>query len=419
VTDVTALLDHLFRRQSAQIVATLTRSIGGRHLSLAEEAVQDALVTALQQWPFGGVPRDPAGWLYRVARNRALDRLRHAQMADGKAASVAALQATTTRGDVDDVMLAGEPAPMADDQLGLIFMTCHPVLSRDARVALTLKVVGGFGVAEIARAFVVQPPAVAQRLVRAKRLLRDRDVPFGPPAPSELADRLDSVLEVLYLLFNEGYAVTSGDRLICEDISAEAIRLAGLLTRHPLTATPRSWALLALLLLHAARFRTRVGDTGDVLQLRDQDRTRWDRTLISEGLQALDRAASGDVLSTFHLEAEIAACHAVAPSWAETDWTRIVQCYDELVGQTNSPIVRLNRAIARSRVDGPHAAISEIESLVGLESLASYHLLPAALAELWREAGDPDRAASYNRAALRLAGSSPERRLLAGRLEGA
>lgn len=418
MTDVTALLDHLFRRQAAQIVATLTRFIGGRHLSLAEEAVQDALVAALQQWPFGGVPKDPAAWLYRVARNRALDRLRHRRMADGhQAAMLAAAGDGHADGPTLPPALSGEPSPVEDDQLGMMFMTCHPLLSRDARVALTLKVVGGFGVAEIARAFLAQEAAVAQRLVRAKRVLRDLEVPFGPPAAADLPERLDSVLDVIYLMFNEGYAVTAGDVLIREDITAEAIRLAGLVTRHPATSMAKSWALLALLLLHAARFKARVGAGGEVSLLGRQDRTQWDRGLIGEGLRALDRAASGETLSTFHLEAEIAACHALAPSWADTDWPRIVSCYDALVRLTGSPIVRLNRAIARSRLDGPLAAIGEIEQLAGEAALASYHLLPAALAQLWLEAGDSERSAEYNRAALALAGSSPERRLLQERLE--
>jgi RNA polymerase sigma-70 factor (ECF subfamily) len=313
--------------------------------------------------------------------------------------------------------LAGELPPVDDDQLAMMFLTCHPVLPREARVALTLKLVGGFGVGEIARAFLVQESAVAQRLVRAKRVLREKDLPFGPPVAAALADRLDSVLESVYLMFNEGYAATAGDVLVREDISAEAIRVAALLTRHPVTAVPRAWALLALLLLHAARFRSRCGSDGELYLLRDQDRTLWDRALISEGLRALDRAGAGDVISTYHLEAEIAACHAIATAWTDTDWPRILRCYDQLVELTGSPIVALNRAIATARVAGVRAAIPDLEALGSHAALKGYHLLPAVLAEMWREVGDVDRATRHYREALALVVTGPERRFLTARLD--
>lgn len=412
---IDSLLEHLFRRQSAQIVAALTRVLGARHLSLAEEAVQDALLTALQQWPYRGIPDKPAAWLFRVARNRTLDRLRHERIVDDRAAAMA------EAGDValidpPQTVLAGEVPPLADDELGMMFMTCHPSLSRESRMALTLKIVGGFSVNEIARALVADERAVAQRIVRAKRLLRDADVAFGPPAPAEIAERLDSVLEAIYLVFNEGYAATSGDALIREDITAEAIRLATLVTRHPATAAPRTWALAALILLHAARSAARVGSDGQLFLLRDQDRSRWDGALIGEGLRALDRAASGDEVSRYHIEAEIAACHAVAASWEETDWPRILDCYDELLALTRSPVVRLNRAIALARVAGPVEALAEVDAIADSGALSSYHLLPAVQAELWREAGDSERAEACYRAALTLAECTPERKFLAARL---
>lgn len=410
------LLEHLFRRQSAQMVATLTRVLGARHLALAEEAVQDALVTAVQQWPFRGVPDDPAAWLFQVARHRALDRLRHQHVVEAKAPMVAVLY--EPRGfEPEAPGLANELPPLADDQLAMMFLTCHPALSREARVALTLKIVGGFSVGEIARAFLASESAVAQRLVRAKRLLRDRDVPFASPAGADMVERLDSVLEAIYLMFNEGYAATTGDALLREDVCAEAIRLAALVTRHPATAQPRAWALLALLLLHAARFGGRTGADGEMFRLREQDRSRWDPALISEGLRAMDRAAAGDVISAYHLEAEIAACHATASTWEQTDWRRILACYDRLVELTRSPLVQLNRAIARAQVDGAEAALAEAAALESSGALAGYHLLPAALAELWRQAGDHGRAARYYREALTFALSAPERRFLAARLD--
>lgn len=416
MTDVSHLLEHLFRRQSARIVAALTRAIGARHLALVEEAVQDALVTALQQWPYRGVPDDQAGWLFRVARNRALDRLRHHKIVEDKVQAVAEIYESRT-GTAPEALLAGELPAVDDDQLALMFLTCHPVLSHEARVALTLKLVGGFGVGEIARAFLVQESAIAQRLVRAKRVLREKDLAFGQPAAADLADRLESVLEAVYLMFNEGYAATAGDVLVREDISAEAIRLAALLTRHPASAVPRTWALLALLLLHAARFRSRCGLDGELYLLRDQDRSLWDRALLSEGLRALDRAAAGDEISTYHLEAEIAACHAVAPAWIDTDWARILGCYDRLAALTGSPIVALNRAIAKAHVAGVRAAIADVEALGSAAALKGYHLLPAVLAEMWREAGDVNRAARYYGEALTLAVTGPERRFLTARLE--
>jgi RNA polymerase sigma-70 factor (ECF subfamily) len=414
---VDELLDHLFRRQSAQIVATLTRGLGARHLALAEEAVQDALLTAMRQWPFRGVPDDPSAWLFRVARNRALDRLRHERIVDAKAPAIADARPVSVAVEQGEAVLSGEMPPLADDQLAMMFLTCHPDLPRESRVALTLKIVGWFSVAEIARALLVQESAIAQRLVRAKRLLRDRDVEFRPPDAADVAERLDSVLDAIYLLFNEGYAATSGDTLLREDISAEAIRLAAIVARHPIAAAPRAWALLALLLLHAARFGGRVSSTGELFLLRDQDRSKWDRGLISEGLRALDNAAAGNTISSYHLEAEIAACHALAPAWNDTDWKRIVSCYDQLVAITASPVAALNRAVARAQVHGAAQAIADIEQIRHDPALRHYHVLPAVLAELWQETGDASRAAAYYREALKHPLSSPERRFLTTRLQ--
>ena len=413
---IDSLIDHLFRHQAAQMVATLTRALGGRHLALAEEAVQDAMVTALQQWPFRGVPNDAAGWLFRVARNRALDRLRHHKVIADKAPAIRGIYEQRAALPVD-ALLPSEMPPLDDDQLGMMFLTCHPSLSRESRVALTLKIVGGFGVGEIARAFLVSETAIQQRLVRAKRLLRDLDVPFGTPSSDELSIRLDSVLESLYLMFNEGYAATEGDVLVREDIAGEAIRLSALATAHPVTSTPRAWALRALLLLHGARLPSRVSSEGDLFLLRDQDRTKWNGGMLRDGLLALDRAAAGDEISQFHLEAEIAACHAIARSWQETDWPRILDGYTQLTELTGSPIVALNAAIARWRVEGPRAAIAQIEDVASHPALATYHLRPAVLAELWRESGDHERAAGFYREALMLRQSTPERRFLTSQLE--
>lgn len=396
------------------MVARLTRALGPRHLAIAEDAVQDALITALQQWPFRGVPDQPEAWLYLVARNRALDRLRHSKMAADKAPDISR-EHLDAHPPAAGALLRDELPPVDDDQLALLFLTCHPALTADSRVALALKLVGGFSVGEIARALLARESSVAQRLVRAKRTLRDQDVGFGMPPPADLAARLDSVLESLYLMFNEGYAATSGESLVRDDVASEAIRLASLVTAHPVTAAPRVWALLALMLLHAARFPARIDSDGTLFLLRDQDRRKWDHSAMAAGLRALDRASAGDRISSFHLEAGIAACHAAAPSWEDTDWPRIVELYDDLLALTGSPVVAMNRAIAVSRVEGP---ISGLAALDGLSdgALARYPLLPAVQAELWREAGDPERATACYRKALTLARSAPEQRWLSSRL---
>lgn len=413
--DPIALVDHLFRRQAGQMVATLTRTLGSRHLALAEDAVQDALMTAMQQWSFRGVPENPEAWLFQVARNRALDRLRHSKMAADKEPAIKR-ESSTIESPNAAPLLKNELPPVEDDQLGLLFLTCHPTLAPDARVALALKLVGGFSVDEIARAFLSQPSAIAQRLVRAKKLLRDQHVTFGMPEPRDLPGRLDSVLDALYLMFNEGYAATSGDQVIRDDVAAEAIRLARMIAMHPATSVPRAWALLSLMLLHASRFPARVDSDGTPFRLREQDRAKWDRAMIAEGMRALDRASAGDTITAFHLEAGIAATHAAAPSWESTDWPQILELYDDLLAITRSPVVAMNRAVAVSRVEGALSGLAAIDAIDHRDALERHPLLPALQAELWREAGDAGRAVEYYRAALGLARSDPEHRWLAGRL---
>ena len=397
------------------MVATLARTLGSRHLTIAEDAVQEALLTAMQQWPFRGVPDHPEAWLFRVARNRALDRLRHGRMAADKEPALAREAATVELPSVTPLLREELPA-VDDDQLGLLFLTCHPALPADARVALALKLAGGFSVGEIARAFLSQESAIAQRLVRAKRLLRDENIGFGMPEPQALAERLDSVVDALYLMFNEGYAATAGDQLIRDDVAWEAIRLARMLAAHPATTCPKVSALLALMLLHAARFPARVDSEGTLFLLREQDRGKWDRAAIAEGLHALDRAAAGATVTALHLEAGIAACHAAASSWDATDWPQIVDLYDELFALTASPVVAVNRAIAVSRIEGPLSGLAALDTIENTTALDRYPLLPAIRAELWREAGDFERAAACYRAALGLARSTPEHRWLTARL---
>jgi RNA polymerase sigma-70 factor (ECF subfamily) len=408
VTVPQTIVDQLFRRQSGRLVGLLTRQLGSHRLSLAEDAVQDALVKAMQTWPIGGVPDNPGAWLYQVARRAALDRLRHERVIDDKAAAVAAGRHAV------EAALADTDAPFDDDELVMMFMTCHPALPPDVRVALTLKVVGGFGVGEIARAFLMQQPAVAQRLVRAKRMLREHDVPFALPAPDDVGARLTSVLDALYLMFSEGHAPTTGALALKEDVCEEAMRLVTLLARRPDTARPETHALRALMLLHAARFPGRV-EGGAVRLLAVQDRASWDGVLLAEGLRALDRAACGRVESRFHLEAAIAAAHASAPDWAATNWPHILSLYDALIARWPTPVVALNRVIALAQVRGPDVALPEALALTAEPRLARYHLLPAVLADLYARAGDHAHAVAWLDTALGHEMSEPERRLLAAR----
>jgi RNA polymerase sigma-70 factor, ECF subfamily len=399
--EVGALVEHLFRHSAGHMVSRLARWLGAARLDLAEEAVQDALLRALATWPFRGVPAEPRGWLFQVARNRAVDLLRREASLRGKL-------------DGYDGGLEESPAAAAlgDDELAMMFMCCHPSLPPAARVALTLKTVGGFSVDEIAAAFLAESDAIAQRLVRAKRQIREQAIAIEIPAEDELGGRLDSVLDVLYLLFNEGYSAHGGPNLTRAELCGEAIRLAEILAGNPATDQPAVHALLALMLLQASRLPARVDEAGDILLLAEQDRGAWDQELIGRGLGHLDRAALGPTITAYHVEAAIAAAHAVAVNDAATDWGYIVQLYDDLLAIKPSPVVELNRAIAVAMADGPASGIAAIERIEQDPALARYYLLPAALGRLWLEAGDPERAARYFEEALICPCSAPERRFL-------
>ena len=408
MNDSALAVDHLFRHQSGRLVSTLTRIFGPRRLDLAEEVVQDALLKALEIWPFEGIPANPTAWLIQVAKNRALDVIRREVSLAGKLPDL-------TRAFPDHSMPDSRPE-FDDDQLSMMFLCCHPSLGRDLRVALTLKTVAGFSVREIARAFLAEEATIAQRLVRGKRQIRDQRIEFEMPPAQELRTRLDSVLEVLYLLFNEGYAAHEGESLLRADLCEEAIRLAGLLCSHPASDLPKTHALLALLLLHASRLPARVNAEGDLFLLRDQDRSLWDRELIEEGLRQLDRSAEGDELTSYHLQAGIAAQHALAATYDATDWQAITDQYDQLFELDPSPVIALNRAIALSRWKGPEAGLAALSQIEHHPALSHYHLLPATLGELSSELGRHHQAASYYRSALDCVCTQPERRLLLDRL---
>jgi RNA polymerase sigma factor (sigma-70 family) len=405
---VPQLVDHLFRHQAGQVVATLTRIFGPHQLDLAEDVVQETLLKALRQWPYRGIPDNPAAWIMRVARNHALDTLRRERALRGKHEQIAALTALadpTTPAEILDCELR-------DDILRMMFTCCHPAIGREARVALTLKTLGGFGVPELARAFLTQETTIAQRLVRAKRTIRMQQMPFEVPEAAELPERLGSVLEVLYLLFNEGYSAHAGENLVRHDLCAEAIRLTSLLAEHPAGDQPAVHALLALMLLQAARLPARTNAAGDLLLLDEQERALWDRALIGRGLQELERSAHGDQLTEYHLQAGIAACHAVAPSYAATDWPRILADYDELAALSASPVVLLNRAVALAMVAGPRAGLDALCQIADLPGMASYHLFHATRAELLHRTGDDLSAQESYRRALDSVSTEPERRFL-------
>ncbi|MGH3877710.1 MAG: RNA polymerase sigma factor [Actinophytocola sp.] len=390
------VVEQLFRHTSGRIVATLARTLGPARLDLAEEAVQEALLRALQRWPYTGVPDNPAGWLFHVARNTALDRVRHDEVARAKLP----LLALPERADV----------PGTDDELALMFLCCHPGLPVASQVVLTLKTVGGLGVDEIAAALLAQPATVAQRLVRAKRWLRENPVPLEVDQ-----SRVDSVLAVLYLLFDAGYDAVEGDSAVRGELCGEAVRLCRLLRADDRTDLPRTRALLALMLLQGSRLGARTDPRGDILLLADQDRSRWDRGMIAEGTRLFGSSCTGDERSAFHVEAAIALCHTMAPDVEHTDWARIVALYDDLLALKPSPVAALNRAIAAAMAgDLDHR---ELERLEHEPALRDYHLLPAVLGALWLRSGRPDTAAGYYRTALTKRISTPTRRFLERQLD--
>lgn len=409
---VNQLVDHLFRHRAGQMVATLTRIFGPAHLELAEDVVQETLIKALQIWAYRGIPDNPDGWLLRVARNRALDLLRRDSTFRNKFANQ--IQSQIPDGEIESQLSFDDP--LGDDQLAMIFMCCHPALAPEARVALTLKTVGGFGVTEIARAFLVAEETIAQRLVRAKRKLRAEQLSLEVPA-ANLTERLDSVLEVIYLLFNEGYNASHGEDLYRKDLCSEAIRLGELLGVQRIGQQPRTHALLALMYLQASRLPARVDAEGNLLRLAEQDRSRWDRKALSRGMNHLSLAATGDTLSTYHLEAGIAACHAIADRDESTDWSTILQFYDLLVDMNPSPIVALNRAVAVAMAHGPRAGIEEVARIAEQSPMKRYYLLPSTLGEMHERCGQVADAVAAYREALGLTTNEAEQRFLLRQIE--
>lgn len=404
-------IDAVWRIESARLIAGLTRIV--RDVAVAEDLAQDALVAALEQWPRSGIPDNPGAWLMTTAKRRGIDDLRRRVTLERKHEVLGRELALLAQLDEPD--LVAQVDDVQDDVLRLVFMTCHPVLSQQARVALTLRLLGGLSTPEIARAFLVSEGTVAQRIVRAKRTLSEAHVPFEVPGRSELADRLSAVLEVIYLVFNEGYAATAGEHwtrpALCQDALRLGRILAGLMPREP-----EVHGLLALMELQASRLRARVGAHGEPVLLADQDRARWDHLLVRRGLAGLQRAeALGGALGPYTLQAAIAACHARAGSVEQTDWPRIVALYDALAALTGSPVVELNRAVAVTMAFGPEAGLELVDALADDPALRDYHLLPGVRGDLLVRLGRPAQArAEFERAAA-LCENERERELLLSR----
>ncbi|MEU9450230.1 RNA polymerase sigma factor [Streptomyces sp. NPDC048277] len=413
LNDVEKAVAAAFREEWAQVVATLIRVTGD--WDLAEECAQDAFAQALERWRRDGVPRRPGAWLTTTARNRALDVLRREAVGAAKLRE-AAVQARDERPyDPYDPDHEGDDSGVRDDRLRLVFTCCHPALPIEARVALTLRTLAGLTTPEIARAFLVPEATMAQRLVRAKRKIRNAGIPYRVPPAHLLPERTTGVLGVLYLLFNEGYAATAGADLMRTGLCAEAIRLARLLARL-MPDEPEVVGLLALLLLHDARRDTRVDAAGDLVTLEDQDRTAWDRAEIDEGAALLDSALRRGHPGPYQIQAAIAACHTTAPTAADTDWADIAGLYGELQRYVPSPVVRLNRAVAVGMAEGGEAGLALVAELEAEDDLTGYHLLPATRADLLRRMGRDREAAEAYARALELVENAAERRFLERRL---
>ena len=408
-----SLLEHLFRHQAGRMVAHLTRLLGPGHIDLAEETVQEAMLRALQSWPYQGMPENAAAWLFRVAHNAAIDAVRRDQLLGDKAETMVAelsRSASVPQGDPD------LEEQLRDDELRMIVMCCHPEISQDSSVALSLKTVGGFSVPEIARAFLADDAAIAQRLVRAKNQIRERGLTLDMPRGDDLKARLSSVLDVIYFMFNEGYTAHAGQDLIRRDLCFEALRLGSLVAASSI-ATPSVHALVALMAFQAARLSARVDEAGDLVLFEFQDHARWDQSLIGLGFHHFERSMAGDEISEYHPQAAIAATYARAQDAQSIDWRAILRLYDQFLAINPSPVVALNRAVAVGKVEGPEQALAIIAPLENNSKLRRYYLLPAVRGHLLLELGRGSEAADCFRAALECPCSEPERRFLLRKLE--
>jgi RNA polymerase sigma factor (sigma-70 family) len=413
--EISRLTEHLFRLEAGKLVSVLTGLFGIDHLQLAEDVVQEALIRAFRTWPYYGIPKNPAAWITQTAKNLAYDLLRREKLFREKQTEIiVSVEQWSADSAAEDTPLFD--TEIKDDRLRLIFACCHPLLQQEAQTALALKTLCGFSAAEIAKAFLTTEAAIAKRLTRTRQKIRELQIPFEIPSGEEFAGRLNGVLQTLYLLFNEGYKASSGENLIREDLCYEAIRLATLLAEHPAANQPRTHALVALMLLDAARLPARVDAEGNILRLKEQDRSKWSRPMIERGIVHLGEAATGNELSEYHIQAGIAACHCMAADYPSTDWSRILALYDQWTLINPSPVVALNRAVALAKVNGPRAGIEAIEAIQMREELDSYYLLYAVLGEFEAQLHHVEAAAAHFKKASQLAEVKSERVFLSKRM---
>ncbi|MBV9674594.1 MAG: sigma-70 family RNA polymerase sigma factor [Verrucomicrobia bacterium] len=411
--EILRLADHLFREESGKLVSVLTRIFGIERLQLAEDVVQEALVSALQTWPYYGIPKNPAAWITQTAKNLAVDTIRREGRFRDKQAAIAASIEQRPPNAISDIPFDNE---IKDDRLRLIFTCCHPLVQQEAQIALALKTLCGFGSGEIAKAFLTTEAAIAKRLTRARNRIRELGIPFEIPVGEELSTRLDGVLQTLYLLFNEGYKASTGKSLIKEELCYEAIHLAVVLANHPITNQPKTHALLALMLFNGARLATRLDGEGHILRLKEQDRERWNRQMINKGMLHLGKAATGNEITRYHLQAAIAAYHCSASDYESTDWERILGLYDQYIQIDDNPVVALNRAVAIGQIHGPAAGIAAVTSITGWRFLNSYYLLYAILGDFEAQLDNLETAAGHFRRAISLTNIAAERSFLEKKL---
>ena len=409
--EVKPLIDHLFRREAGKLVSVLTKIFGPHNLELAEDVVQDTLLKALEHWKFHGMPENPSAWLFTVARNKALDVIRRDRHRKDFAAEITPLlKSEYTLSPTLQQLFSGHV--IEDEQLRMMFVCCHPSIQGDSQVALILKTLCGFSVGEIAHAFLTREETITKRLYRARQQFRDEKTPFVLPAPAELDDRLDNVLMAVYLIFSEGYNSSHHDSPIREDLVEEALRLGKMLGDHPLTRTADSLALLSLMCFQSARLYGRVDESGQLLQLKDQDRNKWSPEMIQQGIHFLQEASQGERISPYHLEAAIAHEHCIAKSYSETDWKKILSLYDWLMKIKPEPVIALNRLIILAELNGPAQAMEELLSFPNIDSLRHYYLYPAVLGDWNARLGHSEKAKAYFELAMQLTHSPAEKQLL-------
>jgi RNA polymerase sigma factor (sigma-70 family) len=413
--EVKPVIDHLFRHESGKLISVLTRIFGPHNLELAEDVVQDTLIKALENWKINGIPQNPSAWLFTAARNKALDVIRRERHHKEFAVEISPLLKSEYSAGETIRQFVNENE-IDDEQLRMMFICCHPSIAEDAQIALILRTLCGFSIAEIARAFITNDENINKRLYRARQQFRDEKIAFAFPGKQDLKERLTNVLVAIYLIFNEGYNSTTHDSLVREDLVEESLRLTKMLTEHPVTRQPESLALLALLCFQSARLKGRLDESGNLLQLRMQNRQTWDQSLIEQGAMYLRAASQGDAVSSFHLEAAIAYEHCSAKSFDQTDWQRILQTYDWLNQIKPDPLIALNRLIVFGELHGAEIALKESETLKDKEVLKSYYLYPAILGEWNSQIGQKATAKMFFEQAIQLTQSKAERNLLSQKI---